>query len=378
MVRQEERTAAVYGETFGLYDRQAFDEFLAPLFTRLRANGIDRTVFQGKRCLDAGCGGGRGAVLMAESGASEVVGIDLSAANVETSRRHSADRGLTNVRFEQHSLLDLPFADDSFDVIWCNGVLHHTNDPDRGLREITRVLRTDGHHWLYVYGSGGIYWLMVDWARSILRDVDFNHCLLFLRLLNDPVRRIAEWLDDWFVPHLRRYSRDDVVARLIELGYDETHVRPYGLTYDTSSRLLNASSIELALMGEGDVRLFCRKARPPAGDRFTLPDPSDGKGSSYVDGPGVTQFEQPLSKIADALDRLEARSTRETATLYRIVACRSVHSHVPALLETERAFQTDALHRHLDGMFSLLEHVIADDNGHSQAASQFRMPESES
>src|SRR5438132_184565 len=93
---QEQLTAIVYGDTFALYDEKSFDEFIAPLRQRLRANGISPDLFRAKRCLDAGCGGGRGSILMAESGAKEVVGVDLSATNVESCRKRAAQKGFAN------------------------------------------------------------------------------------------------------------------------------------------------------------------------------------------------------------------------------------------------------------------------------------------
>jgi len=75
---KEQMTAVVYGDTFGLYDEETFDGFVAPFYTRLKNNGIRTDVFKGKCCLDAGCGGGRGSILMAQCGAKEVVGVDFS------------------------------------------------------------------------------------------------------------------------------------------------------------------------------------------------------------------------------------------------------------------------------------------------------------
>jgi hypothetical protein len=56
----EQLTAIVYGDTFALYDEAEFDAFVQPFRERLAANGIAKDVFEAARCLDAGCGGGRG------------------------------------------------------------------------------------------------------------------------------------------------------------------------------------------------------------------------------------------------------------------------------------------------------------------------------
>jgi ubiquinone/menaquinone biosynthesis C-methylase UbiE len=349
----EELTAIVYGDTFALYDDAEFDSFLQPFYERLAANGISTEVFRGARCLDAGCGGGRGSVLMAESGASEVVGFDLSERNVATSRRRAEGRGLTQCRFEQGSLMELPFVDESFDIVWCNGVLHHSEDPDRGLAEITRVLRPGGRLWLYLYGSGGIYWFMVDWVRELLAGHDVRDCIYQLRIMSTPVRRIAEWIDDWFAPFVRRYTIADVRARLEELGFVDTEPLSGGTVYDTSRRRIGADDDELQLMGEGDLRFFSTKAASHDGGGTRLPDPPDGRGSPYVDGADVMAFAEPLARVREKLERVEQHLGSESG-LYRVALCGSVHSRVRSLLETPEPFDTGGLHDHLEELEATL------------------------
>jgi ubiquinone/menaquinone biosynthesis C-methylase UbiE len=356
LTEQEQLTALVYGDTFALYDEPSFDEFIAPLYTRLQANRIDTGVFMGKRCLDAGCGGGRGSILMAQCGAREVIGVDLSPVNVDTCRKRAAQKGFKNLLFVHHSLMELPFEAESFDIVWCNGVLHHATDPDQGLQEISRVLKIGGHLWLYLYGSGGIYWYMIDWIRRVLQGVNIQDCIGQLRLLEMPVRRIAEWIDDWFCPLLRRYTARDVMERLNELGYDRVSPLSGGTLYDTSQRRVNASDREKALMGTGDLRFFCQKTKPPTGHQFPLPDPPDGTGSPYTDGPEVRQFEPSLAALEAALHRLQSRCGHSIVP-YKIMVCRSVHSQVRSLLETDRPFDTTALHAHLVGVQTLLEQL---------------------
>lgn len=350
----EKITAVVYGDTFALYDEAAFDEFLAPLVRRLEVNGIKRADFEGKRCLDAGCGGGRGSVLMARMGAKEVVGVDLSATNVRSAARRAAQKGFPGLTFQQVSLHELPFPDESFDVVWCNGVLHHAVDPDKGLREITRVLKKGGSLWLYLYGSGGIYWRVVDWVRNVLEGVDVKDCIFQLRLMGTPVRRIAEWIDDWFTPYLRRYTVADVTRRLDELGYERTAALAGGMGYDTSQRRVGAGAEEKVLMGDGDVRHFCRKATAPAGDEHRLPDPADGKGSPYEDAAAVTAFDAPLARLSALLKGLEARRGA-AAEAYKVMVSAAVHARARALLETDKPFDTADFRRHLDDLAGLME-----------------------
>lgn len=356
MSEKEKLTAIVYGDTFALYDEKSFDEFIEPLKIRFAANSISLDVFHGQRCLDAGCGGGRGSILMAECGAREVVGVDLSPKNVESSRKRAAQKGFKNLHFQQGSLIEIPFEDESFDIVWCNGVLHHTQNPDKGLKEITRVLKPGGRLWLYLYGSGGIYWFVVDWIRSILYSTNVMDCIYALRLMNSPIPRIGEWIDDWYAPYLRRYTPDDVSKRLDELGYDDTSTLIGGTMYDTSQRRIGASDQELHLMGCGDVRYFCTKVRPPLGDQHALPDPPDGKGSPYTEEPEVLSFRTMLSQISVSLDRLKVRAGHDIL-MEKIMVCRSIHSYVRGQLETGRPFDSEMFRQHLANVDSIIDRL---------------------
>lgn len=359
LTTREVTTTVVFGDTFALYDDAAFDEFIEPFRVRLRTNAIDLSVFEGKRCLDAGCGGGRASVLMAEAGAAEVVGLDLSERNVETCAMRAKQRGLDQCRFVQGSLLEVPFEDEAFDIVWSNGVLHHTENPDLTLREITRVLKPGGHMWLYLYGSGGVYWYMVDWVRDLLRDVHVSECIYQLRMQDVPVRRIGEWIDDWFVPFLRRYTVEDVALRLRELGFGDPQPLRRGTEYDTSERLVDASDKEAQLMGDGDVRFFSQKTSALTGaSEHALPDPPDGKGSPYEDGPEVTRYAEPLARVREALERLEsARGTEAGA--YKVMTAGLVHSRFRTMLEEQAPFDTDALDSQLADIAGLLDEFAA-------------------
>lgn len=101
--------------------------------------------------LDAGCGSGRYAGLVARLGAV-VVGLDLSKA-VE-----AAATAWPNVAFVQGDLAAPPFAAESFDLVYSFGVLHHLPDPLHGLRMCFRLVRPGGRLVVWVYSAHGGLW----------------------------------------------------------------------------------------------------------------------------------------------------------------------------------------------------------------------------
>jgi SAM-dependent methyltransferase len=95
----------------------------------------------GRRVLDFGCGHGMAAVVLARAGA-RVTAFDLSPGYLDEAGTRARANGVA-VAFVQADGERLPFADDSFDRVWGNAVLHHL-DPDTAGRELHRVLRPGG------------------------------------------------------------------------------------------------------------------------------------------------------------------------------------------------------------------------------------------
>lgn len=253
----EDKTSFVFGQTFKEYDDNEFNIFLSYLKKRLVVNNIDLNIFKDKVCLDAGCGGGRGSVLMCELGAEEVFSYDLSKENCNTVERISVERDLP-IAVRQGNLLDIPYLDNTFDIVWCNGVLHHTINPTRGLKEIIRVLKEDGYMWLYLYGAGGIYWYIIDFIREKLKNVDSKIVLQELKKLGCSTNKIAEFMDDWKVPILEKYTVENLEEVLSGLGMDFIRLID-GVDYDTCKRVDKFNEKEL--MGDGDLRYWCKKKK---------------------------------------------------------------------------------------------------------------------
>ena len=99
-----------------------------------------RELVAGLRVLDAACGEGYGAALLADRAAA-VTGVDLSAATIA----HAGERyPAPNLEFRQADCLDLPIEDASFDAIVSFETLEHLENHDRLLEEFRRVLKPDG------------------------------------------------------------------------------------------------------------------------------------------------------------------------------------------------------------------------------------------
>jgi SAM-dependent methyltransferase len=90
-----------------------------------------------RRLLEVGGGEGELAERLAKELGVEVVGVDQSAAMVAEQRARGIDARVGDVQ-------DLPFADAEFDLVVAAWMLYHLPDLDRGVAELSRVLKPDG------------------------------------------------------------------------------------------------------------------------------------------------------------------------------------------------------------------------------------------
>ena len=105
--------------------------------------------------LDAGCGGAMSALALFERVLPRVryVGVDISDA-VDVAATRFAERGL-EAAFVQADLNRIPLADGSVDVLFSEGVLHHTDSTRDALLATTRLLAPGGRYLFYVYRRKG-------------------------------------------------------------------------------------------------------------------------------------------------------------------------------------------------------------------------------
>jgi len=105
-----------------------------------------------QKVLEIGCGLGTDGAQFAEAGA-DYTGVDLTDAAVELARRRFELFGLSG-KFQTADAENLDFADESFDLVYSHGVLHHTPDTAKAVKEVHRVLRPGGRAMVMLYHRG--------------------------------------------------------------------------------------------------------------------------------------------------------------------------------------------------------------------------------
>ncbi len=219
MSEVEARTGRLFGDLWHKLDDEQFEQSADLFANRFEANGFDLSWFEGKQCLDVGCGGGRYTIAMSRLGAAQVVGCDISDDGLANARLRA--EGMPNVTFEKASALELPFDDGSFDFAFSSGVLHHTTDPDRGLDELTRVLRPGGYLYLMLYGGGGLRWAASMAVRHCAQELGVDFIDQAIGKTGLPANNRRHFLDDFFAPIVEFVTWDSLLAKFEARGYGE-------------------------------------------------------------------------------------------------------------------------------------------------------------
>jgi ubiquinone/menaquinone biosynthesis C-methylase UbiE len=178
---------------------------------------------KGMHVLDVGCGQGIDLAQYARAGA-RAVGVDLTPAHVQLARDHLAAMALPSealVGDAEH----LPFADNAFDLVSSNGVLHHTPRIDQALREIRRVLRPGSEARIILYNRNSFhYWLGQVLVRGVLRAG-----LIRGGSMSAVLSRGVEHSSTGAQPLVRVYSPDQVRRLLLDTGFRDITVRVHHL-----------------------------------------------------------------------------------------------------------------------------------------------------
>ena len=103
-------------------------------------------IAQGETVLDIGCGAGMDLLLAARrvGPSGHALGVDLTEAMRNRALACAAAAGLTDVEVHRADATNLPFPDDSIDVVISNGVLNLVPEKPKAFAEIRRVLRPGG------------------------------------------------------------------------------------------------------------------------------------------------------------------------------------------------------------------------------------------
>jgi ubiquinone/menaquinone biosynthesis C-methylase UbiE len=98
---------------------------------------------EGGDVLEVAPGPGFLAIELARGGACRVMGLDISRTFVAIARKNAAEAGV-RAEFREGNVSEMPFAENSFDLLVCRAAFKNFSAPEKALREMRRVLRPGG------------------------------------------------------------------------------------------------------------------------------------------------------------------------------------------------------------------------------------------
>ena len=122
--------------------------------TEINPNYIRQSIDNNQlKVLIAGCGTGNQILQTQRYKNAQITAIDLSLSSLSYSQRKINELKIDNVELIEMDILEVSLLEEQFDIIECGGVLHHMDDPSKGLKALLDILKNDGFLKLGLYSE---------------------------------------------------------------------------------------------------------------------------------------------------------------------------------------------------------------------------------
>lgn len=152
------------------------EQFLAMLGC-YNINELKNVFKKGQTCLNAGCGVAWSEDLFNVNPETKRFAVDISL-SVETA--YERTKNIPNALVAQADIFNLPYNEHYFDIIFSDGVIHHTSNPRKAFNTLCKHLKPGGLIGIYVYKKKPFLREIADKEiRKLTTEMDFNDCLFF-------------------------------------------------------------------------------------------------------------------------------------------------------------------------------------------------------
>jgi len=186
------------------------------VFARL----LDQQIPAGSLVLEAGCGTGQLTNFLGLSWKRKVFGSDVCLNSLRLAHGFRERYSIHHTGFLQMNLFRPVFRPETFDVVICNGVLHHTGDPAGGFRSLARLVKPGGVILFGLYNWIGR--LTTDLRRHLFRGLGSKVNFLDGHLRNknyNEARKRAWFMDQYRHPHESKHPYSEALQWLESEGF---------------------------------------------------------------------------------------------------------------------------------------------------------------
>ncbi|MBI5254065.1 MAG: class I SAM-dependent methyltransferase [Euryarchaeota archaeon] len=194
---------------------------------------------KGKIILDVGCGTGIDLLRYIPTH-NAVVGIDISETPLKIAKRRINEIGYAPLLI-RCDLENMPLKYETFDMVYSIGVLHHTPDHERGIREIHRVLKSDGEIIILLYHKYSLATLITKINRTVYKLIAtlagpkvLERCLeLIIRRKMNPAE-VAAFREMWEHPLIKYFTKGEINRIFKEVGFKNIQILTFDALYPLS------------------------------------------------------------------------------------------------------------------------------------------------
>jgi ubiquinone/menaquinone biosynthesis C-methylase UbiE len=210
----------LFGKTTEDYENKFLEAYKNPR--------LDKSWFKDKKCLDAGCGHGIMVEVFDRLGGKSA-GLELGDGVYKASHRLKDKK----VILVQGDILDIPFKKESFDYVYCNGVIHHTRNVRLAFTKLASIVKKGGGLDIWVYPKKGWLW---EYTMALARFFTTRLppfllrplCYLGVPLLyvvpawsgttpkRHTIRQCAQVIYDWLSPKYQTHHTFDEIKKWYE------------------------------------------------------------------------------------------------------------------------------------------------------------------
>jgi len=119
------------------------------------ASKFKKFVGYNKNVLEVGCGTGQLSIYFSTGNNNLIVALDATLESLKIAKDFANKNNINNIEFVNTDIFDDVLAENYFDFVWCNGVLHHTKDPYKAFCVISKSLKKEGYILVGLYNKFG-------------------------------------------------------------------------------------------------------------------------------------------------------------------------------------------------------------------------------
>ncbi len=199
---------------------------------RIRSFSTEKRI----QLLIAGCGTGLQVLDSYRYENVEITAIDISLASISYAKRKAIEYEIDNIEFIQMDILDLPKMSKTFDLIECSGVLHHMDQPSKGLSSLVQILNNKGFMKLGLYSEMARRNIVL--ARELITQANLRPTSEDIRLFREKIlsnvypeiKSISLW-SDFFTISMCRDLCFHIKEHRFDISKLNTLLNSHGLNF---------------------------------------------------------------------------------------------------------------------------------------------------